>query len=131
MSQENTRTPDEELLNVVKVGKFTITPMSFGQMALVTPALSPFIDEIITQFPSKTFNTVDVLRCVMVMLPKLTPILALALNITEEEVKQLPADEATQLIVALVSVNQGILMNFFTLASLALTMATPAKQGMV
>ena len=130
MSQntEEQRTPDEELLNVVKVGRFTIMPFSFGKMALITPKLQPLMEKIIQQFPNKNYTTIDIIRCVMVLLPELTPILAVALDITEKEVNELPASEATQLIVAIVSANQGILMNFFTLASMAVSMAMPLEQ---
>lgn len=119
MSQNNPtqeKANDDILMDVRKVGKYTITPMSFGQLATITPMLSPLVDRVSEFFPSGTPNTPDVIKCAMVMLPDFMPIMAILLNEEVQELQKLSAQEGLELLITLWSANAAMLVNFFQCA---------------
>jgi len=118
MSQANAqRSADEALMNIQKVGPYTIRPLSFGAMALVTPMLTDVTQKIIALAPEGRFGMVDALQIGFQLLPEFIPIMARILDVEEEEIKGLEGHMGMLLLSAIWNANERLFTDFFTLAA--------------
>lgn len=118
MSQTNEpRSADEALMHVQKVGPYTVRPLSFGAMALVTPMLTDVMKKIIALAPDGNVGMVDALQIGFQLLPELIPVMARILDVEEQELSELEGHVGMLLLSAIWNANERLFMDFFTLAA--------------
>ncbi len=118
MSQTNEpRSADEAMMHVRKVGPYTITPLSFGAMALITPMLTDVTKKIIELAPEGSFGMVDALQIGFQLLPDFIPIMARMLDVDEEELRNLDGHTGMLLLSEIWNANERLFLDFFTLAA--------------
>lgn len=113
------RTPDENLLYIRQVGDYKITPLSFGQLAIVMPYASKLVEVIKPQLPASLdqLSPQLVIEILMRNLGELIPIIAIYVNAPEEEIKNLPAEIGVRLAFEIWVANARTFMDFFVLGS--------------
>ena len=127
MSQDTTRTADEALLHIQKVDKYTITPISFGKMALVAPKLHELVDKIAALSPEDNLGTAGVIQIGFTLFPDFIPVIALVLDVPQEEIEALPAATGMQLLTAIWAANATVFFDFFQIAASVTPMLRVAK----
>ena len=109
---------DKDIFSVEQIGKFRVKPLSFGKLTLIAPDLIPLVDKIQTVMPhiatTDMLSLKDVFKLALMLLPDLVPIMAKILDVSEDEIKELPADEGVKLAVTIWSMNKDIFINFFS-----------------
>lgn len=106
--------PDEALLFSVKVGEYTITPMSFGLLSQLTPMIADVSADISKQIPPlEEITSVVILDIIMRNLSKLMPIIAAYVNEPIAKIEALPAETGVQLAFTIWSANAKIFLDFF------------------
>ena len=105
------------LLSEVEIGSFKIKPWSFGRFKKVYPALAgivPALKDLDIDFTPE--NAQGVLQekageIIGAILPSLTPLIALTLDISEQEVEAMVFDQAAAIGLTIISQNLGRIKN--------------------
>ena len=111
------RSADEALMHVRKVGPYTVRPLSFGAMAVVTPMLTEVTKKIIALAPEGSFGMVDALQIGFQLLPDFIPVMARILDVEEDELKELDGHMGMLLLGEIWNANERLFIDFFTLAA--------------
>jgi len=115
--QQEARTADEAMLHVQQIGKYKVTPLSFGKMAAISQPLSKLVKRVAEVNPDNDYSVSGMLETGLVLMPELLPIMAIMLDATEEELQALDSTTGITLLTALITTNINIFLDFFRLAA--------------
>jgi len=112
----------------IQVGKYTVAPWTLGKLEQLTPALVDFRRVCATANVSLDALVTDPVTVLLTVLPSVTPILAVTLSVPPEEIRELEADEALAIAVAVLDQNLNYLLKLFGPTSILMsTLKTVAK----
>jgi hypothetical protein len=118
-AKEPETTPDENLLYLQKIDKYTISPMSFGKFATLMPKISEVAEEIKTTLPTtvEELTPRNIVMTIMINIDKFIPLVAAYVDAPEEEIRALDAQTGVQLAFAIWAANAKTILDFFVLGS--------------
>ena len=112
------RSGDDVLMDIRKVGKYLIRPLSFGKLALIMPLIAAVGEQFKDRLPSMEDLTPQAITLSLMMnLEALIPIIAVYVDEPEETIRALPAEEGVQLAFAIWVANAKTFMDFFVIGS--------------
>ena len=116
--QEQPENIDDVLFDARKIGPYVVRPLTFGKLAEVAPLITPIVPAIMETLPEdiSQLQSSDILRAIILNLNLVTPVMAVCVGATVEEIEELDASTGAQLAAALVSANLKVLTSFFTLS---------------
>jgi len=117
-TKSNSKEYDNALFNVIEYEGFEIKPMSFKELALVSPDIIPVVDHIksIAEAKDITIDLATIIKVILQILPYCSPVASKLLHITQEEFEEFDAPKAVSLIVHLYQANSSIITDFFSVA---------------
>ena len=112
------RSGDDVLLDVRRVGKYTLRPLSFGKLAIIMPQIAAVGERFKSRLPSfEELSPQSITLAIMMNLDALIPIMATYVDATEEEIRNLSAQEGTELAFNMWVMNAKTFMDFFVIGS--------------
>ena len=112
------RSGDDVLLDIRKVAGYTIRPLSFGKLAIIMPLIASVGEKFKTRLPAfEDLSPQSITIAIMMNLEALIPTMAAYVDAPEEDIRNLSAQQGTELAFAMWVMNAKTFMDFFVIGS--------------